>query len=316
MVRVLDPLRQMGAKATDTDGALPVTLSPGAALKGIDFTLPTPSAQIKSAVLLAGLGAAGETVVREPVPCRDHTERMLPAFGVAIDSEATGDGRIIRLSGGQQLTSASISVPGDPSSAAFIAAAALIVPGSDVLVRNILVNPLRAGFYETLQEMGAEIEFENERVAGGEPIADLRVRHSELTGVEVPPSRAPSMIDEFPILAVVAAFAKGETFMRGIGELRIKESDRIAAVEAGLAVNGVATLSGPDWLRVSGGGLDGVNGGGRVVTLDDHRIAMSFLCMGLAAREAIEIDDASMIATSYPDFLNVLQRLGGDIAAV
>ncbi|GAB4532500.1 MAG: 3-phosphoshikimate 1-carboxyvinyltransferase [Amphiplicatus sp.] len=310
MDRILEPLMRMGAAATGRAGRLPVAIEGGRRLRGIEFALPTPSAQIKSAVLLAALGAEGQTVVREPEPCRDHTERMLAAFGAGPQVETDGaGGRVIRLEGGARLKAARIEVPGDPSSAAFLVAAAVLTPGSEVVVEGVLVNPLRAGFYETLREMGADIRFENERIEAGEPVADIRARHSMLSGVEVPARRAPSMIDEYPILAVAAAFADGVTHMPGVGELRVKESDRIAAVEAGLAANGVEAASGPDWLRVEGR-AGAVPGGGRVLTRHDHRIAMSFLVMGLAARAAVEIDDAAMIATSFPNFFALMRSLG------
>ncbi|MEX0643835.1 MAG: 3-phosphoshikimate 1-carboxyvinyltransferase, partial [Parvularculaceae bacterium] len=312
MARVLEPLTRMGATATSHAGKLPVSIAAAEELRAIDYTLPTPSAQVKSAILLAGLGAAGETVVREPIPCRDHTERMLAAFGADVDIAPDGKGgRIIRLKGGQRLKAAAIDVPGDPSSAAFLVAAAAIVPGSDILVENVLVNPLRAGFYETLREMGGDVSFENERLSSGEPVADIRARHSALRGVEVPAARAASMIDEYPILAILAAFAEGETLMAGVEELRVKESDRLAAMEAGLNANGVETASGEDFLRVFGGGK--VKGGGKVETRLDHRIAMSFLVMGLAAKAPVEIDDASMIATSFPDFFALMRALGASI---
>ena len=314
MGRILDPLALMGVAASSRDGKLPVALEgTQGSLRGVDYALPTPSAQIKSAILLAGLGAAGETVIREPVQCRDHTERMLEAFGAALTIEPQGEGRTIRLAGGQSLKAAEIAVPGDPSSAAFLVAAALIAPGSDILVRDVLVNPLRAGFYETLREMGADIVFENERMQSGEPVADIRARHSALKGVETPAGRAASMIDEYPVLAMLAAFAEGETYMPGVEELRVKESDRMAATEAGLQANGVKTESGPDWLRVFGEGPRGVTGGGLAETRRDHRIAMSFLVMGLGAQSPVEIDDASMIATSFPNFFTLMNDLGADI---
>lgn len=313
MERILAPLRAMGARAESRDGRLPVAMASTARLRAIDYTLPAPSAQIKSAILLAALGAEGETVVREPEPCRDHTERMLEAFGVSLAAEAAGAGRLIRLAGGQALRATSLAVPGDPSSAAFPVAAAILTPGAVVTVRNVLVNPLRIGFYATLREMGADIVFANEREEGGEPVADITARHSPLKGVETPPARAASMIDEYPILAVVAAFAEGETLMRGVGELRFKESDRIAACEAGLAANGVKTESGPDWLRVFGSG-GAPAGGGRVCADHDHRIAMSFLVMGLAAQAAVSVDDVSMIATSFPGFFSLMGSLGADLA--
>lgn len=311
MRRVMEPLAAMGAGIVSADGRLPLALE-GSHLQGVDYTLPVASAQVKSAVLLAGLGASGTTTIIEPARTRDHTERMLEAFGARLDILAEGAGRRIALRGGQMLQAARVDVPGDPSSAAFIAAAAAITPGSDVTIGNVLINPLRAGFYETLREMGASISFSAERLAGGEPVADIRVRHSALKGVAVPASRAPSMIDEYPILSVVAAFARGDTYMPGIEELRVKESDRLDAIEAGLNLNGVETESGPDWLRVFGRDGD-VAGGGFVRTHLDHRIAMSFLVMGLASAKPVTIDDASMIATSYPDFAATMRALGADI---
>ncbi|MFZ5618150.1 MAG: 3-phosphoshikimate 1-carboxyvinyltransferase [Pseudomonadota bacterium] len=311
MRRVSEPLAAMGAKIEMRDGKLPLALH-SSVLSGVEYRLPVASAQVKSAVLLAGLGARGETAVIEPTPSRDHTERMLRAFGADIEIETVGGGRRIRLRGGQKLRPARVEVPGDPSSAAFLAAAAAIAPGSDILVRGVLVNPLRAGFYETLKEMGARIDIENAREENGEPIADIRVRHSALKGVCVPASRAASMIDEYPVLAVVAAFAAGETHMPGIEELRVKESDRLAAIEAGLKANGVATASGPDWLSVAGRGGD-VAGGAIVATHLDHRIAMSFLVMGLASAKPVAVDDASMIATSFPSFVDLMRSLGADL---
>lgn len=311
MRRVSAPLALMGAKIDAPGDRLPLSLA-AAPLTGVNYTLPVASAQVKSAVLLAALGASATTTVIEPQPSRDHTERMLAAFGARLDVKKDGFSRQITIKGGQRLKATRVDVPGDPSSAAFIAAAAAIAPGSDVTVRNVLINPLRAGFYETLREMGAAVAFLNERVAGGEPVADIRVTHAALNGVAVPASRAPSMIDEYPILSVVAAFAKGDTYMPGIEELRVKESDRLDAIEAGLNLNGVETESGPDWLRVFGRSGD-VAGGGYVRTHLDHRIAMSFLVMGLASSKAVTIDDASMIATSYPDFVESMRALGADI---
>lgn len=312
MKRVSEPLRLMGANIATDDGKLPATLT-AAPLRGIEYRLPVASAQIKSAVLLAGLGAAGETVVVEPTPSRDHTERMLKAFGADIEVAADGTGRRIRLKGGRKLKAARVDVPGDPSSAAFLVAAASIVPGSDVLVRNVLINPLRAGFFETLREMGADISFENRREVSGEAVADIRTRHSTLNGVDVPAERAASMIDEYPILSVVAAYASGKTHMRGVEELRVKESDRLAAIEAGLKANGVETASGPDWLTIMGRSGD-VSGGAIVSTHLDHRIAMSFLVMGLSSRKPVSIDDASMIATSFPEFVPLMRKLGAEIS--
>lgn len=312
MKRISEPLSLMGARISSEDGRLPLVLSP-APLQGIDYRLPVASAQIKSAVLLAALGAKGETTIIEPAPSRDHTERMLKAFGADLLVDAAADGRRLRLAGGQRLKASPVDVPGDPSSAAFLIAAATIAPDSDVLVRNVLINPLRAGFFETLTEMGANISYENRRELCGEPVADIRARSSTLRGVVVPARRAASMIDEYPILSVVAAFADGETRMEGVEELRVKESDRLAAIEAGLVANGVETRSGPDWLVVKGRG-GAVAGGATVQTHLDHRIAMSFLVMGLASQKAVSIDDASMIATSFPEFVALMRGLGAEIA--
>lgn len=310
MGRVLAPLRMMGAETDAEEGTLPVTVK-GGNLKSVSCKLATASAQVKSAILLAALGAEGVTRVHEPVLCRDHTERMLGAFGVALSYEDDEDtGRFISLQGGQTLKATDIDVPGDPSSAAFIAAAAAITPQSDVLVQGLLMNPQRIGFYETLRDMGADIVFENARDVGGETVADLRVRHSLLHGVDVPEDRAPSMIDEYPILAIVAAYANGKTRMNGIEELRVKESDRIVAVEKGLAACGGDVRSGPDWLEVTGTGQPPA-GGARINVYDDHRIAMSFLVLGLAAQASVEIDEASMIATSFPTFAETFATLGG-----
>ena len=312
MGRILDPLAEMGAKVESAEGRLPCTLS-ASRLKVIDYTLPKPSAQVKSAVLLAGLGAEGETIIREPELCRDHTERMLSAFGAKISVEESSEGRVTCLAGGQQLKAANINVPGDPSSAAFIVAAALITEGSNVIIRNVLINPHRTGFYDTVREMGGDLTFENEREEGGELVADIRVRSSSLKGVAVPASRSASMIDEYPILAVLAAFAEGDTYMTGVSELRVKESDRIAATEAGLKANGVETESGGDWLRVFGA-KGNVKGEGAVAAHHDHRIAMSFLVMGLAAKNPVEVDGADMIATSFPGFVDLMNGLGGNIS--
>lgn len=314
MGRVLEPLRLMGVGADDHGGRLPVTIHTGGALTAVACRLATPSAQVKSAILLAALGADGETRIHEPVLCRDHTERMLGAFGVTLGFESDGEaGRTIKIAGGQILRPAKVVVPGDPSSAAFLTAAAVITPGSDVVVKGVLVNALRTGFYQTLKDMGAAVSFENMREENGEPVADIRARHSVLHGIDVPAERAPSMIDEYPILAIVAAHAHGETMMRGLEELRVKESDRIACVEAGLAAIGGDASCGPDWLRVRGDGK-GLTGAGKVKTHHDHRIAMSFLVAGLAAENPVEIDDASMIATSFPEFSGLMASLGAKMA--
>ncbi|HEX4711395.1 3-phosphoshikimate 1-carboxyvinyltransferase [Phenylobacterium sp.] len=316
MNRVLKPLGQMGATwICRAGGRLPLTLQ-GGRLTRIAYRLPEPSAQVKSAVLLAGLHAAGGAEVIEPEPTRDHTERMLRAFGAQVEVSEEGDqGRRIVLPGGQSLAGTWVRVPGDPSSAAFPLVAALIVPGSEVTVRGMLLNPLRIGLLETLGEMGAELSVTNVREEGGETVADVTARHSQLTGVEVPPERAPSMIDEYPILGVAAAFAEGPTVMRGIGEMRVKESDRIALMAAGLTACGVGVEEGPDSLTVVGSSRanHGVAGGARVVTHGDHRIAMSHLVLGLASDQPVAVDEPGMIATSFPGFLTLMRSLGAEI---
>ena len=262
------------------------------------------------AVLLAGLNAPGVTTVIEPVATRDHTEKMLAGFGVPVTVKIGDDGaRHISVTGQQKLTGCDIAVPADPSSAAFAIVAALIVPGSEVHVPGVMMNPTRTGLLDTLLEMGGDIAIENRRLSGGEEIADLTVRHSALKGVAVPAERAASMIDEYPVLAVAAAFAQGDTLMQGVHELRVKESDRLAAVAAGLAANGVAHEEGEDWLRISGS-TKGRYGGGTVLTHLDHRIAMSFLVMGLTSGEPVAIDDAAPIATSFPQFIDLMTGLG------
>ncbi|MDX2236690.1 MAG: 3-phosphoshikimate 1-carboxyvinyltransferase [Hyphomonadaceae bacterium] len=312
MGRVLDPLAQMGARILDSrDGRLPVTLA-GGDLAAIAYRLPVASAQVKSALLLAGLNAAGVTEITEPERTRDHTERMLRAFGAAVESHPHEDGAIIRLQGKQSLHGAIVRVPGDPSSAAFPLVAALITPGSAVRIDGVLLNPLRAGLFETLIEMGADLTIENAREESGEPVGDLVARASRLKGVVVPPARAPSMIDEYPILAVAAAFAEGETVMRGIGELRVKESDRIAVMAVGLSACGVDVREEPDGLIVRG--AQSVRGGAAVETHGDHRIAMAHLVLGLAAQRPVAVDEAGMIATSFPGFADLMRGLGADIA--
>ncbi len=316
MGRVLDPLGKMGLSYSSRDGGLPVRVD-AAPLKAITYRLPKPSAQVKSALLLAGLGATGVMVVEEPIRCRDHTEKMLVAFGVKLDIKPLGNGgRTIRMAGGQTLTATDIIVPGDPSSAAFPIVAALICQGSDVTVEGVLLNPERAGLYDTLIEMGAKLSFANERTQGGERVADMRAQYSpDLKGVAVPEARAASMIDEYPILAVAAACANGETFMPGLEELRVKESDRLAAVEAMLLANGVSVSSGPDWLRVTGGKVGGkIKGGGLVATHHDHRIAMSALVLGLVAEQPVSLDSGAMIATSFPNFLELMTGLGAKLS--
>ncbi|MDT8342997.1 MAG: 3-phosphoshikimate 1-carboxyvinyltransferase [Thermohalobaculum sp.] len=315
MGRILDPLRLFGTTSMGrAGGLLPLSLRGAADPVPVEYTLPVPSAQVKSAVLLAGLNAPGETVVIEREATRDHTERMLRGFGADVTVEDLPQGRVIRVAGRPDLRPQTIAVPRDPSSAAFPVAAALIAEGSDILVPNICLNPTRAGFYLTLADMGADIVLEHPREEGGEPVADLRVRASALRGVEVPPERAPAMIDEYPILACLAAFAEGDTVMRGIGELRVKESDRIAAVVAGLRTNGVAVTEEPDGMIVHGRG-GSVPGGGTVATHLDHRIAMSFLCLGLGTDKPVTVDDAGPIATSFPTFLSLMATLGAGIDA-
>jgi 3-phosphoshikimate 1-carboxyvinyltransferase len=317
MNRVLKPLGEMGASwIARSGGRLPLTLK-GGGLKRIAYRLPEPSAQVKSAILLAGLRAEGGVAVIEAEPTRDHTERMLRAFGAQVDvSEDEAGGRRIVLPGGQALTAARVRVPGDPSSAAFPLVAALITPGSEVTVEGVLLNPLRIGLLDTLGEMGADLSVTNVRDEGGETVADVTARYSELEGVVVPPERAPSMIDEYPILAVAAAFAEGPTVMRGIGELRVKESDRIALMAAGLAACGVAVEEEPEGLTVVGvkRGNHPVRGGAQVATHGDHRIAMSHLVLGLAAAEPVTVDEPGMIATSFPGFVELMRSLGGEIS--
>ena len=313
MGRVTGPLKRMGAKFTGRDGdLLPMTVRGAAEPLPIEYELPVASAQVKSAVLLAGLNAPGVTTVVEPQPTRDHTENMLRHFGAEVLVRETEDGgRRVSLVGRPELVARDVVVPADISSAAFPIVAALIVPGSQVRVPGVSRNRTRDGLYVTLLEMGADIAFENEREEGGEPVADLVVRHGPLTGVTVPADRAASMIDEFPILSVIAAFAEGRTVMNGVAELRVKESDRIDAMARGLAANGVEVEETRDTMVVHG--MATVPGGASVVTHLDHRIAMSFLILGLAAQAPVSIDDASPIATSFPDFLPLIQGLGGDL---
>ena len=315
MGRITDPLALFGAEARGRRGGrLPITLTGARDPIPVQYTTPMPSAQVKSAVLLAGLNAPGETVVIEKEPTRDHTERMLRGFGAEVRSEDTAEGRVITLRGQPELSPQTIAVPRDPSSAAFPVAAALLVEGSEVLLPGIGLNPTRAGIYATLVEMGADIGFERRREEGGEPVADLRVRFTALKGIEVPPERAASMIDEYPILAALAATADGATVMRGIKELRVKESDRIDAMARGLEACGVKVEEGNDYLIVHGRGPGGVQGGVTVASRLDHRIAMAFLCLGLAAKRPIAIDDGATIATSFPRFVELMRGLGAAIA--
>ncbi|HYF54034.1 MAG TPA: 3-phosphoshikimate 1-carboxyvinyltransferase [Salinarimonas sp.] len=312
MRRILDPLARMGTTVVSEaeGGRVPLTLLGPRETVPIAYETPAASAQIKSAVLLAGLNAPGVTTVIEREATRDHTERMLRHFGARVEVEAHGaDGRRIALHGQPTLRGSEVIVPSDPSSAAFPIVAALLVPGSDVVVEGVMMNPLRAGLITTLLEMGAAIERVAEREEGGETVADLRVRASRLAGVDVPAARAPAMIDEYPVLAVAAAFAEGTTRMRGLHELRVKESDRLAAVAAGLAEAGVRHAIEGDDLLVHGDGT-APPGGGTVATHLDHRIAMAFLVMGLAARDGMAVDDGAMIATSFPTFLPLMRGLG------
>lgn len=315
MNRVLDPLRLMGVTADAQDGGrLPCTIRSNGALTAIDYSPPKASAQVKSCVLLAGLGAQGRTTVRELHATRDHTETMLEAFGVPVHR----DGLAVSIDGPAQLTATHVDVPGDPSSAAFAIVAALIVPGSDVVVEGVMLNPRRTALYDALTQMGADITFENERaVGGGERVADIRARHSQLTGIVVDPARAADMIDEYPILAVAASVAQGETVMNGIHELRVKESDRIAATVALLRENGVQVEDRDDGMTVTGGTVlfGQVKGGATVTTHHDHRIAMSALILGCVAETPVSVDDASMIATSYPDFFDHMACLGAYLKA-
>ncbi|MFN4229462.1 3-phosphoshikimate 1-carboxyvinyltransferase [Parvibaculum sp.] len=315
MGRVINPLTEMGAHFHAREGGrMPLTLTGARQPMPITYRSPVASAQVKSAILLAGLNTPGITTVIEATPTRDHTERMLKAFGAHVALETGKDGALaISLTGEPELTPCPIAVPGDPSSAAFPVVAALLTPGSEVVVEGITLNPHRAGLYTTLMEMGGDIEVMNQREEGGEPVADLRVRSSSLKGIDVPPERAASMIDEYPVLAIAAAFAEGATRMSGIHELRVKESDRIAATASGLRANGIKVHETEDSMTVEGRAGE-VSGGGHVATHMDHRIAMSFLVMGLAAQKPVTVDDAAMIATSFPDFVRLMSGLGASFA--
>ena len=310
MKRIITPLQEMGARF-DSHGTerLPLTLNGARHAVPIAYRLPVPSAQVKSAVLLAGLNTPGATTVIEPEATRDHSERMLAAFGAEIAIEQHDDGRHITITGHNELNAQDIVIPGDPSSAAFPIVAALITEGSDVTIENVLLNSTRTGLIDTLIEMGADITITGKHASGGEDIGTIQVRSSRLHGVEVPADRAPSMIDEYPVLAVAAACATGMTRMTGLGELRVKESDRLDAVLAGLLSNGVNARAGEDWLEVTGGP---VAGGGVVETHLDHRIAMAFCVLGLAAKEPVSVDDGSIIATSFPEFTDLMSGLGAN----
>ena len=314
MGRVLAPLAAMGLQAEGEAerATLPLVVRGTSDLLPIVYELPVPSAQVKSAILLAGMHAPGRTTIVEPLATRDHTERMLAYFGGEVAVEDRGQGaRAVSVCGDAELHGAAITVPGDPSSAAFMIAAALICPGSDIVIEGVLMNPTRAGFIETLRAMGASIEVLDYRHEGGEPVGDLRIKASALRGIRVPAERAPSMIDEYPVLACVAAFAEGETHMAGLSELKLKESDRLAATAAGLAACGVVAHVEGDDLTVEGG--RGVKGGGLVATHMDHRVAMAFLTLGLGAANPVTVDDTSMIATSFPGFVKLMTKLGAQL---
>ena len=316
MGRIIEPLEHMGARFEARDGGrLPLAVIGAAQPMPIEYRLPIPSAQVKSAVLLAGLNAPGETRVIEPAPSRDHSERMLRRFGARVSVETDTDGAsVISVTGYPELQPCVLTVPGDPSAAAFPMAAALMVPGSDIVIRRVGVNPGRIGLFETLREMGARIEMGPRRELGGEPLADIAVRSGPLRGVDVPAERAPRMIDEYPILSVIAACAEGTTRLNGIAELRVKESDRLGATAAGLRAAGVTVTERDDGLDIEGGGGP-PPGGGLVATHLDHRIAMAFLVLGMASEKPMTVDDGSMIGTSYPGFVDDMNRLGASIAA-
>jgi 3-phosphoshikimate 1-carboxyvinyltransferase len=315
MGRVLDPLKAMGLEVLEGEReTLPLTIRGSGSLMPIEYKLPVPSAQVKSAILIAGLMARGETTVLEAEATRDHTERMLRYLGADVSTKTRGDMTAITVHGDAELQGRDIVVPGDPSSAAFLVAAAVIVPGSEVTVEGVLINETRSGLYTTLREMGADVVFLNERDEGGERVADIRARSTSLKGVTVPAERAPSMVDEYPVLAVVAAFADGETVMQGLAELRVKESDRLTATAGGLAANGVTVRVEGDNLIVTGG--TSVTGGGVVATHLDHRIAMAFLTLGLATETPVTVDDAGIIATSFKEFTSLMTSLGASFEPI
>jgi 3-phosphoshikimate 1-carboxyvinyltransferase len=311
MGRVIEPLSQMGAGFEASEGGrLPLTMRGACPAVPITYRLPVASAQVKSAVLLAGLNTPGITTVIEPVPTRDHSERMLAGFGAELSVEISTDGtRTIRLVGETDLKPQEIEVPGDPSSAAFFIVAALVVPGSELVIENVGLNPTRAGLLEVLRAMGGQIEELNRRDVGGEPVADLLVRHSALKGIEVDPVLAPSMIDEFPVLFVAAALAEGRTVTSGLDELRVKESDRLSVMAAALTQVGARVQESEDGLVIDGTGGEPLEGGGPIATHLDHRIAMSMAVAGLASYHGIEVDDTRPIATSFPDFGTLLDGL-------
>lgn len=315
MKRVITPLEQMGARFEARQGnKLPLALHGAAMSLPTEYTLPIPSAQVKSAILFAALNTRGTTTVTEPVATRDHTERMLRYFGWEVETQKYADGAVsVTLQGQQTIAPANrtLTIPGDPSSAAFLTVAALLLPGSDITIQNVCINPLRTGLYDTLREMGGDITFTHKRNSAGEDVADIRVRHSKLKAITVAAERAPSMIDEYPILAVAAAFAKGTTVLHGLAELRVKESDRLSAIAEGLKACGVSASIQEDTLSVHGG--ERPKGGGTVKTYFDHRIAMSFLVMGMAALAPVHIDDGSAINTSFPGFGEIMNSLGAQI---
>jgi len=315
MERVTDPLSKFGVTTFGrSEGRLPMTVIGARSPIPIKYDVLVPSAQVKSALLLAALNAPGETIITEKEITRDHTERMLSSFGADISVENISNRRSIKLCGHSELNGQNICVPSDPSSAAFPICAAIIVEGSDILVPNITLNETRAGLYKTLIEMGANLSFENEREESGEPVADIRACFSpDLKGVEVPPERAASMIDEYPILSVVAANATGKTIMRGVKELRVKESDRIDVMAKGLRTNGVFVDEGEDWWAVKGNGMGSVKGGSICQTFLDHRIAMSFLVLGLSSQNYVEIDDCLPIKTSFPNFIELMLEIGANM---
>jgi len=314
MGRVTDPLSLFGARFDGREGGrLPLTMTGANPAQPVTYKLPVASAQVKSAVLLAGLNTAGKTSVIEPIPTRDHTERMLKAFGAAIEVADSDEGRVITITGEQELEACKINVPADPSSAAFPLVAALLVPGSEVSLPGVLLNPGRIGLITTLQEMGADITIENARDEGGEPVGDIRARYAPLRGVTVPEDRAPSMIDEYPILFVAAAVAEGQTIARGLEELRVKESDRLAVMATGLRACGVAIEEFDDGVAITGTGGGGVPGGAEIATHLDHRIAMSFLVLGLVSENPITVDDGAPIRTSFPAFVDDMVGLGATI---
>jgi 3-phosphoshikimate 1-carboxyvinyltransferase len=315
MGRVIEPLKASGAQFFARAGnKLPLTILGARDPLPMTYRLPVASAQVKSAILLAGLNARGITEVEEPEPTRDHSENMLTHFGAEVKVAQAGRGRVIRLTGQPELRAADVMVPGDPSSAAFPIAAGLLVPGSHLIVEGVGLNPLRTGLFETLREMGAELTIRNARTQGGEPVGDILVEYTTLTAVDVPPERAPSMIDEYPILAVLCAAATGTSRLRGLSELRVKESDRLAATAALLRVNGVRVEIEGDDLIIHGTGS--IPGGGLVETHMDHRLAMSALVLGQASAAPVQIDDASFIDTSFPDFLRLMRGIGANMEAV